>query len=250
MKKISFMRIIYVLFVITGLSMWLNRPAYVSNAFPEHGLMIRSIYKPSNIYNLADVCFPLRRTSGYLLISGSIDMRSRYGQRQVFFQSNTDLRSLFLEYQPKNISINFGITDQYGDTQEINLGLLKKSGLFNFVFLINHDGTIKIFGNGVVDIPRQLRVESIDTHLTDARITCDHFRLNGSDRFLGTDGDVRVHISSGATYKDGLKLFEEYKSDYKNQLPDASYKWPLYAGILLWMIKVPNLIRKALAVLK
>ena len=250
MKKISFTRVIYMLLVITGLSMWLNRPAYVSNAFPEHGLMIRSIYKPSNIYNLTDVCSPLRRTSGYLLISGSIDMRSRDGQRQVFFQSNTDLRSLFLEYQPKDISINFGIIDQYGDTQYINLGLLKKNGLFNFVFLINHDGTIKIFGNGVIDIPRQLRVESIDTHLTNATITCNHFRLNGVDRFLGTDGDVRVQISSGATYKDGLKVFEEYKSDYKNHLPDASYKWPLYAGILLWIIKVPNLIRKALVVLK
>jgi hypothetical protein len=238
------------LLVITGLSMWLHRPAYVSNAFPEHGLMIRSIYKPSNIYNLTDVCSPLRRTSGYLLISGSIDMRSRDGQRQVFFQSNTDLRSLFLEYQPKDISINFGIIDQYGDTQYINLGLLKKNGLFNFVFLINHDGTIKIFGNGVVDIPRQLRVESIDTHLTNATITCNHFRLNGVDRFLGTDGDVQVQISAGATYQDGLKLFEDYKSDYKNHLPDTSFKWPLYMGIFLWIIKFPNLIRKALVVLK
>jgi hypothetical protein len=63
---------------------------------------------------------------------------------------------------------------------------------------------------------------------------------------MSTDGKVRVRVSSGATYEDGLKLFDEYKLEYRNSLPETKYKWLLYIGILLWVVDSPSIILKLL----
>jgi hypothetical protein len=175
-------------------------------------------------------------------------MRSIIGERQVFFQTNAIKKRLFLEYDPgQNSVLQFGVADEAGTPQIIHLGEIKKVGSLSFVFLIRHDGLIQVFGAGTVDLPRQLIMGGIGSHQTvNTGIDCSNFRLNVGSGSKGTDGDVVVQVSSGAAYEEGLKLFDEYKLEYRNSLPETKYKWPLYIGILLWVVDSPSIILKLL----
>jgi hypothetical protein len=246
MTRKIFLRIIFLILIGLGISIWLNRPPYFATNFPMHGLAIRSVYQASSNYDLTDICSPLGEPGGYLLVSGSINMRSIIGERQVFFQTNTTSNQVFLEYDPgQNSILQFGVADQSGTPQFVQLGRIKKVGLLNFVFLMRQDGLIQVFGNGTVDLPKQLIMGSIGSHQTiNTAINCSNFRLNGGNGSMGTDGEVQVRVSSGATYEDGLKLFNQYELDFQNELPGTSFKWPLYAGILLLVVDTPYMILK------
>jgi hypothetical protein len=246
MKKRVYLTIVCLMLIGIGVLNWLNRPTYLANSFPTHGLMIQSAYRPSSIYDLTDICSSHQEPNGYLLLSGSIKLRSLIGERQVFFQSNSMSNRLFVEYDPgQNSILQFGVADENGTPQFVRLGRIKKVGPLNFVFLMRQDGAIQVFGNGTVDLPKQLIMGSIGSHQTNnSAINCSNFRLNGGNGSLGTDGEVQVRVSSGATYEDGLKLFNQYKYDFQNELPRTSYKWPLYAGILLLVVDAPYMILK------
>jgi hypothetical protein len=183
-----------------------------------------------------------------LLISGSIKLRSIIGERQVFFQTNTTSNQVFLEYDPgQNSILQFGITDETGAPQFIHLGLIKKAGSLNFALLMRQDGAIQVLGNGIVDLPNLLTLGSSGSYQTNSTtIDCSNFRLNAGSGLNGTDGDVEVQVSSGTAYEEGLKLFDEYKLEYRNSLPETKYKWPLYIGILLWVVDSPSIILKLL----
>jgi len=241
-------RIVFLIVIGVGISIWLNRPPYFATNLPMHGLAIRSAYQPSSNYDLTDICLRLSEPSGYLLVSGSINIRSIIGERQVFFQTNTTTNRLFFEYDPgQNSILQFGIANENGAPQFIHLGRIKKAGSLNFALLMRQDGAIQVFGNGIVDLPNLLTLGSSGSHQTNSTtIDCSNFRLNVGNGLQGTDGDVQVQVSSGASYEDGLKLFDEYKLEYRNSLPDTKYKWPLYIGILLWVVDSPSIILKLL----
>jgi hypothetical protein len=210
--------------------------------------MIKSAYQPSSIYDLTDICSAQQESDGYLLLSASIKLRSLIGERQVFLQSSTTSNRLFLEYDPgQNSVLQFGITDESGVPQFIRLGQIKKVGSLSFLLLMRQDGVIQVLANGVVDLPEQLTVGNYGSHQTNTTtIDCSSFRLNFGSGLLGTDGDVEVQVSSGNSYEDGLKLFNDYKLDHQNNLPSTKYKWPLYAGVLLWVVDTPSIIFKVL----
>jgi hypothetical protein len=248
MTRKIFLRIIFLILIGVGISIWLNRATYLASNFPTHGLVIRSVYQPSSNYDLTDVCSLHREPGGYLLISGSIKLRSIIGERQVFFQTNTTSNQVFLEYDPgQNSILQFGITDETGAPQFIHLGLIKKAGPLNFALLMRQDGAIQVLGNGIVDLPNLLTLGSSGSYQTNnTTIDCSNFRLNAGSGLNGTDGDVEVQVSSGTAYEEGLKLFDEYKLEYRNSLPETKYKWPLYIGILLWVVDSPSIILKLL----
>ena len=238
MTRKFFPKVVVLLLISLGFSIWLNRPVYRATNFPMHGLAFKSVYQPSSNYDLTDICSLSQEPNGYLLVSGSVKIRSIIGERQAFFETNTTSNRLFLEYDPgQNSVLQFGITDETGVPQFIRLGRIKKSGLLHFAFLMRQDGAIQVLGNGIVELPEQLTVGNSHSHQTNsAVIDCSNFRLNIGSGLVGTDGDVRVQISSGTSYENGLKLFNEYKLDYQKNLPVTNYKWPLYMGILLGVI--------------
>jgi hypothetical protein len=210
--------------------------------------MIKSSFQPSSNYDLTDICSLHPEPDGYLLLTGSIKLQSIIGERQVFFQTNTTSNQVFLEYDPgQNSILQFGITDETGTPQFIYLGRIKKAGPLNFALLMRQDGAIQVLGNGIVELPDQFTLGSSGSHQSkNTTIDCSNFRLNVGSGLKGTDGDVQVQVSSGASYEDGLKLFDEYKLEYRNSLPETKYKWPLYIGILLLVVDSPSISLKLL----
>ena len=234
MKRLSFFLACASLITL-GFLMWLSRPPYLAASPPKHGQTFQSSYQPSQAYDLTAACSSLSKQNGYLLITGLIDMRSIIGERQIFFQTNNDVNRLFLEYDPGQRSVlQFGVAVNQDLTEYRTLGELKKVGPFIFAILISHDGSIEMRGTGAAKMPHKLKVGNVENGNTSATsINCSNFRLNAGNGIEGTDGIVRLSISGGTNYENGLQVINAYKHDYQDHLPSTLYKWPLYGGILL-----------------
>ena len=225
------------LLIACGLSMWLVRPAYNFPALPKHGSTFTADRSPYTVGSLDRHCTYLR-TSGYLLITGRIDMGTITGDRQAFFQTaNSDSR-LFLEYDPGQQSVlQFGIANPDESVQLIKLGNLKRTGSFLFAFIMTNDGIIDLWVAGAAIQNRS--IVPLTIRASNPLISCNNVRLNAANGLERSDGVVKISISGGNSVSSGVQDFKDLQNLYESSLPNNNYQWPLYLGVALLFIKLP-----------
>jgi hypothetical protein len=231
-----------ILLIACGLSMWLVRPAYNFPALPVHGSTYTADESPYTIGDLARHCTHLR-TSGYLLITGRIDMETITGDRQAFFQTADSDSRLFLEYDPGQQSVlQFGIANSDESVQLIKLGNIKRTGSFLFAFIMTNDGTIDLWVAGAAIQTRN--IVPLIVRASNPLISCNNVRLNAANGLERSDGVVKISISGGNSVSSGMQDFKDLQNTYESSLPNNNYQWPLYLGVALLFLKFP--IRKFL----
>jgi hypothetical protein len=231
-----------ILLIACGLSMWLVRPAYNFPALPVHGSTYTADESPYTIGDLARHCTHLR-TSGYLLITGRIDMETITGDRQAFFQTTDSDSRLFLEYDPGQQSVlQFGIANPDESVQLIKLGNIKRTGSFLFAFIMTNDGTIDLWVAGAAIQTRN--IVPLIVRASNPLISCNNVRLNAANGLERSDGVVKISISGGNSVSSGMQDFKDLQNTYESSLPNNNYQWPLYLGVALLFLKFP--IRKFL----
>jgi hypothetical protein len=222
--------------------MWLVRPAYNFPALPVHGSTYTADESPYTIGDLARHCTHLR-TSGYLLITGRIDMETITGDRQAFFQTADSDSRLFLEYDPGQQSVlQFGIANSDESVQLIKLGNIKRTGSFLFAFIMTNDGTIDLWVAGAAIQTRN--IVPLIVRASNPLISCNNVRLNAANGLERSDGVVKISISGGNSVSSGMQDFKDLQNTYESSLPNNNYQWPLYLGVALLFLKFP--IRKFL----
>ena len=225
------------LLIACGLSMWLVRPAYNFPALPIHGSTYTAVKSPYTVGNLDRHCNHLR-TSGYLLITGRIDMGTITGDRQAFFQTANSESRLFLEYDPGQQSVlQFGIANPDESIQLIKLGNLKRTGSFLFTFIMTNDGTIDLWVAGAAI--QNGSIVPLTVRASNPLISCNNVRLNAANGLERSDGVVKISISGGNSVSSGMRDFKEVQNLYESSLPNNNYQWPLYLGVALLFIKLP-----------
>ena len=207
------------LLIACGLSMWLVRPAYNFPALPKHGSTFTADRSPYTVGSLDRHCTYLR-TSGYLLITGRIDMGTITGDRQAFFQTaNSDSR-LFLEYDPGRQSVlQFGIANPDESVQ------------------LTNDGIIDLWAAGAAIQNRS--IVPLTIRASNPLISCNNVRLNAANGLERSDGVVKISISGGNSVSSGIQDFKDLQNLYESSLPNNNYQWPLYLGVALLFIRLP-----------
>jgi hypothetical protein len=236
MKSVKLVVSLALIFV--GLSMWLLRPAYVVPELLNHGIIYSAKKEVFEIGNLSPICSRLA-SQGYFLITGRIDLDNFIGERQAFFQTADVSPKLFLEYDPgQGYILQFVIEDINQSVQLIKLGTVKRTGAFFFAFMLTDDGNLVTWLNGSAS--SDLFIVPLNLRAISPNINCDNVRLNAANGMEGVDGETTISISSGTDINKGKAEIVQLQEIYKSSLPNTSYQWPLYLGLILVCLPIPH----------
>ena len=215
--------------ILVGLSMWQLRADYVAVPTPDHGELHLAESVPLILGNREDLCSNLSQDDGYILLSGSITLKS-LGSSLGFFESAASENGLFFEYDPGEGSlVRLGVRLSDGSIARIRFTSLKQPGTFNYLILLTGRGDVLMRGSGVNE----------STAIGPISIICDNWSVGTANGSGALDGSMSLAISTGLDSNSAKLMLGDYVTAYKSSLPSERYKVPLYFGLFLFILGNP-----------
>jgi len=213
--------------IVIGLFSWFRLPEPTVILYPSHGEAFTNDNGVVEVGPRSDLCSALNEPSGYLLISGSIDL-TNIGLNQGFFQTADEENGIYLDIDGGG-QVRLGIHLQDGSTGQVLFRHKYRTGLFNYAILVGADGSIRIVGDQ----------NDIQVQLKDIEPTCSNVRIGAGNETEAVEAQVIANISTGKNLEIANTELDSYVSILVNNQNSSTYKLPLYAGILILMLLRP-----------
>ena len=215
---------IAILCVFGGIWLWSIRPINEPTKFPRHGEQYLSDSNLLDLGDRSDLCTTLTSTDGYILISGTItanvlDVPTGY------LQSADNEEGIFLEYDPgENRLVRMGVRLIDGSTGRLNIRNLSRTGQFQFATILRGDGTARVL-SGTVDST---------TSLKSFAPSCTNWKVGYANGNPSLENSLDISVSSGWDVKVAEQILEEFMRSDKKNGEQTFYRWPLYAGLIIF----------------
>ena len=226
-KTTSVFYVLSIVLIAIGLFSWFRLPDPSVILFPSHGEAFSTNKGVVEVGPRPDLCNALNEPTGYLFISGSIDL-TKIGLDQGFFQTADEETGIYLDIDGGG-QVRLGIHLQDGSTGQVLFRHKYRTGLFNYAILIGADGSIRIVGDQ----------NDIQVQLKDIEPTCSNVRIGAGNETEAVEAQVIANISSGSNFGMANAELDSYVSILVNNQNSSTYKLPLYAGILILMLLRP-----------
>ena len=226
-KTTSILYSLAIMLIVIGLFSWFRLPDPSVILFPSHGEAFSTNKGVVEVGPRPDLCNALNEPTGYLFISGSIDL-TKIGFDQGFFQTADEENGIYLDIDGGG-QVRLGIHLQDGSTGQVLFRHKYRTGLFNYAILIGADGSIRIVGDQ----------NDIQVQLKDIEPTCSNVRIGAGNETEAVEAQVIANISSGSNFGMANAELDSYFSILANNQNSSTYKLPLYAGILILMLLRP-----------
>ena len=226
-KTTSILYSLAIVLIVIGLFSWFRLPDPSVILFPSHGEAFSTNKGVVEVGPRPDLCNALNEPTGYLFISGSIDL-TKIGLDQGFFQTADEENGIYLDIDGGG-QVRLGIHLQDGSTGQVLFRHKYRTGLFNYAILIGADGSIRIVGDQ----------NDIQVQLKDIEPTCSNVRIGAGNETKAVEAQVIANISSGSNFGMANAELDSYVSILVNNQNSSTYKLPLYAGILILMLLRP-----------
>ena len=226
-KTTSVFYVLSIVLIAIGLFSWFRLPDPSVILFPSHGEAFSTNKGVVEVGPRPDLCNALNEPTGYLFISGSIDL-TKIGLDQGFFQTADEENGIYLDIDGGG-QVRLGIHLQDGSTGQVLFRHKYRTGLFNYAILIGADGSIRIVGDQ----------NDIQVQLKDIEPTCSNVRIGAGNETEAVEAQVIANISSGSNFGMANAELDSYFSILANNQNSSTYKLPLYAGILILMLLRP-----------
>ena len=226
-KTTSVFYVLSIVLIAIGLFSWFRLPDPSVILFPSHGEAFSTNKGVVEVGPRPDLCNALNEPTGYLFISGSIDL-TKIGLDQGFFQTADEENGIYLDIDGGG-QVRLGIHLQDGSTGQVLFRHKYRTGLFNYAILIGADGSIRIVGDQ----------NDIQVQLKDIEPTCSDVRIGAGNETEAVEAQVIANISSGSNFGMANAELDSYVSILVNNQNSSTYKLPLYAGILILMLLRP-----------
>jgi len=210
--------------IVTGLVSWFRLPEPSVILYPSHGEAFTNDSGVVEVGPRPDLCNALDEPTGYLLISGSIDL-TKIGLNQGFFQTADEETGIYLDIDGGG-QVRLGIHLQDGSTGQVLFRHKYRTGLFNYAILVGADGSIRIVGDQ----------NDIQVQLKDIDPTCSNVRIGAGNETEAVEAQVIANISTGKNLEIVNTELDSYVSILVNNQNSSTYKLPLYTGILILML--------------
>ena len=216
-----------IMIIVIGLFSWFRLPEPTVILYPSHGEAFTNDNGVVEVGPRSDLCSALNEPSGYLLISGSIDL-TNIGLNQGFFQTADEENGIYLDIDGGG-QVRLGIHLQDGSTGQVLFRHKYRTGLFNYAILVGADGSIRIVGDQ----------NDIQVQLKDIEPTCSNVRIGAGNETEAVEAQIIANISAGNDFEVANTELDSYVSILVNNQNSSTYKLPLYAGILILMLLRP-----------
>ena len=226
-KTTSVFYVLSIVLIAIGLFSWFRLPDPSVILFPSHGEAFSTNKGVVEVGPRPDLCNALDEPTGYLLISGSIDL-TKIGLDQGFFQTADEETGIYLDIDGGG-QVRLGIHLQDGSTGQVLFRHKYRTGLFNYAILIGADSSIRIVGDQ----------NDIQVQLSDIEPACSNVRIGAGNETEAVEAQVVANISSGNDLKMANADLDSYVDLLSNNQNALTYKFPLYTGILLLMFLPP-----------
>ena len=226
-KTTSVFYVLSIVLIAIGLFSWFRLPDPSVILFPSHGEAFSTNKGVVEVGPRPDLCNALDEPTGYLLISGSIDL-TKIGLDQGFFQTADEETGIYLDIDGGG-QVRLGIHLQDGSTGQVLFRHKYRTGLFNYAILIGADSSIRIVGDQ----------NDIQVQLSDIEPACLNVRIGAGNETEAVEAQVIANISTGKNLEIANTELDSYVSILVNNQNSSTYKLPLYAGILILMLLRP-----------
>jgi hypothetical protein len=226
-KLTSVFYVLAIILIVIGLFSWFRLPDPSFILFPSHGEAYTADNGVVEVGPRPDLCNALDEPTGYLLISGSIDL-TKIGLDQGFFQTADEENGIYLDIDGGG-QVRLGIHLQDGSTGQVMFRRKYRTGLFNYAILIRADSSIRIVGDQ----------NDIQVQLGDIEPACSNLRVGAGNETEAVGALVTANISTGENLEIANTELDSYVSILVNNQNSSTYKLPLYAGILILMFLRP-----------
>ena len=226
-KTTSILYSLAIMLIVIGLFSWFRLPDPSVILFPSHGEAFSTNKGVVEVGPRPDLCNALNEPTGYLFISGSIDL-TKIGLDQGFFQTADEENGIYLDIDGGG-QVRLGIHLQDGSTGQVLFRHKYRTGLFNYAILIGADSSIRIVGDQ----------NDIQVQLSDIEPACLNVRIGAGNETEAVEAQVIANISTGKNLEIANTELDSYVSILVNNQNSSTYKLPLYAGILILMLLRP-----------
>ena len=226
-KITSILYALSIMLIVIGLFSWFRLPEPSVILFPSHGEAFSTNKGVVEVGPRPDLCNALNEPTGYLLISGSIDL-TKIGLDQGFFQTADEENGIYLDIDGGG-QVRLGIHLQDGSTGQVLFRHKYRTGLFNYAILIGADGSIRIVGDQ----------NDIQVQLSDIEPACSNVRIGAGNETEAVEAQVIANILASNDFEIANTELDSYVSILVNNQNSSTYKLPLYAGILILMLLRP-----------
>ena len=226
-KTTSILYSLSIMLIVIGLLSWFRLPEPSVILYPSHGEAFRTYNDVVEVGPRSDLCSALNEPSGYLLISGSIDL-TKIGLDQGFFQTADEENGIYLDIDGGG-QVRLGVHLHDGTTGQVMFRHKYRTGLFNYAILIGADGSVRIVGDQ----------NDIKVQLSDIEPSCSNVRIGAGNETEAVEAQIIANVSSGNNLEMASADLDSYVDLLSNNQKASTYKLPLYIGILLLMFLRP-----------
>ena len=226
-KITSILYSLSIMLIVIGLLSWFRLPEPSVILYPSHGEAFRAYNDVVEVGPRSDLCSALNESSGYLLISGSIDL-TKIGLDQGFFQTADEENGIYLDIDGGG-QVRLGVHLHDGTTGQVMFRHKYRTGLFNYAILIGADGSVRIVGDQ----------NDIKVQLSDIEPSCSNVRIGAGNETEAVEAQIIANVSSGNNLEMASADLDSYVDLLSNNQKASTYKLPLYIGILLLMFLRP-----------
>ena len=230
--------------VLIGLIALITAPEVRLASLPPHGTSYSSLNNAARLGSNSDICKNLQNPKRYVLISGTVNIAD-FNRDEGLFQTSSHEKGIFMDRQAsEGGSIHLGVPLANGNLARLLFTNLEVNAPFNFAFLIQANGKIRMVGDGFE------KVQNIGA----MNIRCDDLIVGGGNEMNDLQGTMIMHISTGtdANLATTSKALDKLLDDSKHYGRDIKFQFLTYLGIALLLFGdvISNLIKKFWSIMR
>jgi hypothetical protein len=224
--------------VLIGLIALITAPEVRLASLPPHGTSYSSLNNAARLGSNSDICKNLQNPKRYVLISGTVNIAD-FNRDEGLFQTSSHEKGIFMDRQAsEGGSIHLSIPLSNGKLARLLFTNLEVNAPFNFAFLIQGNGKIRMVGDGFE------KVQIIGA----MNIRCDDLIVGGGNEMNDLQGAMIMHISTGsdADLATTSRALDKLLDDSKHYGRDIKFQFLTYLGIALLLFGdvISNLFNK------
>ena len=224
--------------VLIGLVALIKAPELRLVSLPQHGIKYISLNKAVHLGSNSKICKTLQSPNEFVLISGTVNISDFY-RDEGFFQTSGHEKGIFFDRQAsEDGSVHLSVPLANGKLARLLFTSLEVNAPFNFAFLIQSNGIIRMVGDGFE------KVQIIGA----MNIRCDDLIVGGGNEMNDLQGAMIMHISTGsdADLATTSRALDKLLDDSKHYGRDIKFQFLTYLGIALLLFGdvISNLFNK------
>ena len=213
--------------LLIGLTALIKAPELQLASLPPHGTKYLSLNKAVHLGSNSKICKSLERPNGFVLISGTINI-SDFNRDEGFFQTSNHEKGIFFDRQAsEDGNVHLSVPLANGKLARLLFMGLEVNAPFNFAFLLQSNGTLRMVGDGFE------KAQNIGA----LNIRCDDLMVGGGNEMNELQGAMTMYISTDANadLATTSKALDKLLDDSKHYGRDMRFQVLTYFGILMFL---------------